>query len=192
MANGTTNRLVVDFEAALKGDERRDVVLLDGDQVIIPRQAESAYVVGEVASPFATFRVKAGDKVSDILKMAGGFTRNADQSQVRLLKADGRILDSWVESRDVEPGDAVLVPQRFRLNTTWQDNLNALTPAGPHLERRPALGDQAVSFDPVAWSSLARVRRGTVTRLGFTRSRKAWRARVTRVTRPSSERALWP
>ena len=128
LLDGSTNRLVVDFEAALKGDERRDVVLLDGDQVIIPRKAESAYVVGEVASPFATFRVKAGDKVSDILKLAGGFTRNADQSQVRLLKADGRILDSWVESRDIEPGDAVLVPQRFRLNTSWQDNLTALTP----------------------------------------------------------------
>ncbi|MFN7958102.1 MAG: SLBB domain-containing protein [Holophagaceae bacterium] len=128
LASGAINRLVVDFEAALKGDERRDVVLLDGDQIIIPRQAESAYVVGEVASPFATFRVKGGDKVSDVLKMAGGFTRNADQSQVRLLKADGRILDSWVESREVEPGDAILVPQRFRVNTTWQDNLQALTP----------------------------------------------------------------
>jgi len=128
LASGTINRLVVDFEAALKGDERRDVVLLDGDQIIIPRQAESAYVVGEVASPFATFRVKGRDKVSDVLKMAGGYTRNADQSQVRLLKADGRILDTWVESREVEPGDAILVPQRFRVNTTWQDNLQALTP----------------------------------------------------------------
>lgn len=128
LLEGSTNRLVVDFEAALKGDERRDVVLQDGDQVIIPRRTESAYVVGEVASPFATFRVKAGDKVGDLLKLAGGYTRNADQAQVRLLKADGRILDSWVDSREVEPGDAILVPQRFRVNTTWQDNLQALTP----------------------------------------------------------------
>ncbi len=128
LTSGSINRLVVDFEAALQGDERRDVVLLDGDQIILPRKAESAYVVGEVASPYATFRVKPGDKVSDVLKLAGGFTRNADQSQVRLLKADGRILDAWVESQVVEPGDAVLVPQRFRVNTTWQDNVQALTP----------------------------------------------------------------
>jgi protein involved in polysaccharide export with SLBB domain len=125
---GTTNRMVVDVEAALNGDARRDVVLLDGDQIIIPRQAESVYVVGEVASPFATFRVQPGDKVGDVLKLAGGYTRNADQAQVRLLKADGRIVDSWVESKPIEPGDAILVPQRFRVNTTWQDNLQALTP----------------------------------------------------------------
>ncbi len=128
LATGATNRLVVDFEAALKGDARRDVELLDGDQIVLPRKAESAYVVGEVASPFSTFRVQKGDTVREVIKLAGGFTRNADQNQVRLLKADGRILDSWVESKDVEPGDAVLVPQRFRVNTTWQDNLTALTP----------------------------------------------------------------
>lgn len=128
LAEGKSSRLVVDFDAALKGDPKRDVELLDGDQIIIPRQAESAYVVGEVASPFSTFRVGRGDKVKDLVKLAGGFTRNADRGQVRLLKADGRILDSGVMRQTIEPGDAVLVPQRFRLNTSWQDNLQALTP----------------------------------------------------------------
>ena len=128
LAEGKSNRLVVDFEAALRGDPRRDVELLDGDQIIIPRKADSAYVVGEVASPFATFRVQEGDSVKDLVKLAGGFTRNADRGQVRLLKADGRIIDTLVLRQTVEPGDAVLVPQRFRLNTSWQDNLQALTP----------------------------------------------------------------
>ena len=31
-------------------------------------------------------------------------------------------------SRTVQPGDTVLVPQRILRDTTWQDNLNALTP----------------------------------------------------------------
>jgi len=97
-------------------------------QIVIPRKAESAYVVGEVASPFANFRVQPGDEVRDLLRLAGGFTRNADQGNVRLLKADGRILDTRVLGRDVEPGDAVLVPQRIRVESTWQDNLQALTP----------------------------------------------------------------
>ena len=128
LLDGTANRLIVDFEAALRGDPRRDVELLDGDQIIIPRQAQSAYVVGEVASPFATFRAQPGDKVRDLIRMAGGFTRNADRGEVRLLKADGRITDTWTMGREVEPGDAVLVPQRFRTNTTWQETLLALTP----------------------------------------------------------------
>ena len=128
LAEGKSNRLVVDFQAAMQGDPRRDVELLDGDQIIIPRKAGSAYVVGEVASPFATFRVREGDSVKDLVKLAGGFTRNADRGQVRLLKADGRIIDTRVLRQTVEPGDAVLVPQRFRLSSSWLDNLQALTP----------------------------------------------------------------
>ena len=122
------SRMVVNFEQALKGDAQADVELLDGDELIIPRATGAAYVVGETASPFATYRVEKGMKVSDLLKLAGGTTRNADSSNIRLLKADGRILDSWVEGKLVEPGDTVLVPQRFRRDTNWQENLQALTP----------------------------------------------------------------
>jgi len=106
----------------------QDVVLLDGDQVFIPRRTDSVYVVGEVASSFSTFHVQPGDRARDLLKLAGGYTRNADQSQVRLLKADGRIVDSRVERAGIEPGDALLVPQRIRKDVPWQDTLMAMTP----------------------------------------------------------------
>lgn len=125
---GSLNRMVVDFGGALKGDALADVELQDGDEIIIPRATEAAYVVGETASPFATYKVRKGMKVGDLLKLAGGTTRNADTSNIRLLKADGRILDSWIEGKVVEPGDTVLVPQRFRRDTSWQENLQALTP----------------------------------------------------------------
>jgi protein involved in polysaccharide export with SLBB domain len=125
---GSLNRMVVDFAGALKGDALSDVELQDGDEIIIPRATEAAYVVGETASPFATYKVRKGMKVSDLLKLAGGTTRNADTSNIRLLKADGRILDSWIDGKPVEPGDTVLVPQRFRRDTSWQENLQALTP----------------------------------------------------------------
>jgi len=128
LLTGALNRMVVDFTAALGGDDRQDVALQDGDQIIIPRQTDSVYVVGEVASPFASFHVKPGDRVADVLKLAGGYTRNADQAQVRLLKAGGRIIDTRVARADIEPGDALLVPQRFRKDVTWQDSLLALTP----------------------------------------------------------------
>jgi protein involved in polysaccharide export with SLBB domain len=125
---GDLNRLVVDFAAVLKGDARRDVVLQDGDQVFIPRRTDTVYVVGEVASSFSAYHVRAGDRARDLLAWAGGFTRNADVAQVRLLKADGRIVDSRVRGRPVEPGDALLVPQRIRKDVPWQDTLLAMTP----------------------------------------------------------------
>jgi len=63
-----------------------------------------------------------------VLKLAGGYTRNADKAQVRLLKADGRVIDSRVRSKGMEPGDALLVPQRIRKDVPWQDTLLAMTP----------------------------------------------------------------
>jgi protein involved in polysaccharide export with SLBB domain len=137
---GTLNRMVVDFAAALKGDKAADVELRDGDEIILPQASEVAYVVGETASPFATYKVRAGMKVADLLKLAGGTTRNADTGNIRLLKADGRIQDSWVEGRAVDPGDTVLVPQRFRRDTNWQENLQALTPLALILNALAASG----------------------------------------------------
>ena len=80
-----------------------------------------------------------GMSVGDLLELAGGTTRNADTRNIRLLKADGHIFDSWVKGRKVEPGDAVLVPQVIHRATNWQDNLNALTPLAILLNaiRRP-------------------------------------------------------
>lgn len=128
LADSKLNRMVVDFDGALKGDKDQDVEMLDGDDVIIPRQTDAAYVVGETASPFATYKIAPGTKVGDLLKMAGGLTRNADSWNIRLVKADGRIIDSWVNGKKVEPGDTVIVPQRIRRDTAWQDDLAALTP----------------------------------------------------------------
>jgi protein involved in polysaccharide export with SLBB domain len=122
------NRVVVDFPAALAGNAEADLELLDRDEIIIPRRTDTVMVIGETATPFAFYRVKPGMSVGSLLKLAGGTTRNADTWNIRLLKADGRIQDTWVNHRAVEPGDAVLVPQVVRRATNWQDNLNALMP----------------------------------------------------------------
>ena len=128
LKSGNLNRLVVNLPALLAGELTAEVELQDGDEIIIPRKTNVAYVVGETASPFASYKVYKGMKVRDLLNLAGGPTRNADTSNVRLLKADGRILDSWLSGKLVEPGDALVVPQRIRRDSSWQENLAALTP----------------------------------------------------------------
>jgi protein involved in polysaccharide export with SLBB domain len=125
---GDINRLVVNFEGILAGDPAAEVELQDGDEIIIPRRTDVVYVVGETASPFAAFKAAPGMKVGDVVNLAGGYTRNADTRQVRLLKADGRIVDRWVSSKPVEAGDALLVPQRIRRDVSWSEQLAALTP----------------------------------------------------------------
>lgn len=122
------NRVVVDFEGALAKASEHDIELVNHDEIIIPRTTDTAMIIGETATPFAFFKLEPGMKVRHLLKKAGGTTRNADRWNIRLLKADGRIFDSWVGGREVEPGDAVLVPQVVRRDTNWQENLTALTP----------------------------------------------------------------
>lgn len=125
---GFGHRLVVDFEQALKKNPAHDLEIEDADSVIIPQITDMAMVLGEVATPFALYMVTPGMKVSDLLKRAGGTTRNADSSNIRLVRANGMIVDSWVSSAKVEPGDALLVPQKFSRTSSWQENLSALTP----------------------------------------------------------------
>ena len=97
-------------------------------------------MVGETSSPFGTYKLQPGMKVADLLNLAGGTTRNADAWHIRLVKADGRILDSWVSGRKVEPGDTLIVPQRIRRETNWQEDLTALTSVGLILNALAASG----------------------------------------------------
>jgi protein involved in polysaccharide export with SLBB domain len=128
LSSGAFNRLVVDFEGAVLGNLDADIELQHGDEILIPRRTDAAYVIGEAASPFASYRIDSETTVRSLLAKAGGTTRNADESNIRLVKANGQILDVWVLTRKVEPGDAILIPQKFRRDTTWQENLQAMTP----------------------------------------------------------------
>lgn len=128
LMSGETRRVVVDLEAILAGDGRQDAALQDGDVVHVPRRMDSVVVAGEVATAFSTFHLRPGDRVRDVLKLAGGYTRNADKGQVRLLRASGRLEEGRVGRACLRPGDAVLVPQKLRKDVPWQDSLMALTP----------------------------------------------------------------
>ena len=128
LGNGSLDRLIVNFPAILAGDAKADVDLQDGDQIVIPRRTETAFVIGESSSPFMSYHVGPGTKVREMIKIAGGLTRNADTSNIRLLKVDGRMIDHSVMGQDVEPGDAVLIPQRIKRDVSWQESLTALTP----------------------------------------------------------------
>jgi protein involved in polysaccharide export with SLBB domain len=128
LRSGEISRLVVDLTGILAGNPAAEVELQDGDEIIIPRRTDVVYVVGETASPFAAFKVSEGMRVKDVVSLAGGYTRNADTWNVRLLKADGRIVDRWVSRASVEPGDALLVPQRIKRDVNWAEEMAALTP----------------------------------------------------------------
>lgn len=132
-----SKRLVLNFPKALKGDVQDDVVLMDGDEIFIPEFTSSAYVIGEVASPYAVYQLGNGKddrmRIIDAIERAGGYTRNADSSGVRLIRANGEIIDGsspfgwWTHWTYMAPGDTVIVPPRYSINSSFQQDLLALT-----------------------------------------------------------------
>ncbi|MGB9561208.1 MAG: hypothetical protein ACPL6C_00185, partial [bacterium] len=53
------------------------------------------------------------------IERAGGFTKNADKGEVRVVKANGKVLKVGLSYNDIEPGDAIVVPQKIKKETEW-------------------------------------------------------------------------
>lgn len=114
------------------GDKSRLPEIQKGATIFVPKQVEeirrgslTVYVMGEVARPGA-FEGKPGASFIDILANSGGPTRFADTRQIRILRADGKIvmfdLVRFTEAGGSEalppmlPGDAIFVPEKTDTN----------------------------------------------------------------------------
>ncbi|WKY56767.1 SLBB domain-containing protein [Vibrio sp. SNU_ST1] len=114
------------------GDKSLLPILRPGATIFVPKQEEEiksganmVYVMGEVASPGA-FEGKKGATFMDILANAGGPTRFAESRQIRILKADGRVvkfdLAAYTEGLpnstppSIKAGDAIFVPEKTDMN----------------------------------------------------------------------------
>ncbi len=86
--------------------EVADIVLENDDTIFIPRRTPSVLVSGEVRLPRA-FLWEQGNSVNDYISRAGGFSNNANRSNVLLVKQDGRVIDAG--DAPVESGDELLV-----------------------------------------------------------------------------------
>jgi polysaccharide biosynthesis/export protein len=127
-----TGRLVINLPALLSGlDPSGDVILRDGDELIIPRTRQEIGVVGEVQ--LATSHLyNLEDTVSDYINRSGGFTRNADEDNIYVIKSNGAVIPysqnqslfSFAQDRNsqLEAGDSIVIPYFARLNNpliTW-------------------------------------------------------------------------
>lgn len=114
------------------GDESLLPVLRPGSTIFVPKQEEEiksganmVYVMGEVAAPGA-FEGKRDATFMDILANAGGPTRFAESRQIRVIKADGRVikfdLAAYTEGLpnsnppNIKAGDAIFVPEKTDMN----------------------------------------------------------------------------
>nr|MDQ3082161.1 SLBB domain-containing protein [Gemmatimonadota bacterium] len=71
------------YDYLINGDASHDVRLLTGDVILVPVHSPRVRIVGEVTRP-ATYEVKEGETLSDVIRFAGGFTPNASRRRVQI------------------------------------------------------------------------------------------------------------
>ncbi|WP_394251011.1 SLBB domain-containing protein [Vibrio profundi] len=114
------------------GDESLLPPLQPGSTIFVPKQEEeiksganTVYIMGEVAEPGA-YEGKKGATFMDILANAGGPTRFAESRQIRVIKANGKVIKfdltayteglTGVNPPSIKPGDAIFVPEKTDMN----------------------------------------------------------------------------
>jgi polysaccharide export outer membrane protein len=110
-------RLVIDLQHLMKAPQSidMDVILRDGDQLMVPRFQQEVTVIGEVQS--ATSHLYRRDlSRDDYIAMSGGKTRRADGGRIYVVRANGSVVinggNRWYHSGSVriQPGDTIVVP----------------------------------------------------------------------------------
>ncbi|MBR5347363.1 MAG: polysaccharide biosynthesis/export family protein [Deltaproteobacteria bacterium] len=86
-----------------------DLLLEDGDLVVIPQKSDVVQVSGEVMIPKAvTFDASMTEE--DYLKSAGGFTDRADKSNILIARMNGEV--GPIDELGIHAGDRILVMPR--------------------------------------------------------------------------------
>jgi protein involved in polysaccharide export with SLBB domain len=92
-----------------------DVVLRDGDQLLVPKFEQSVTVIGEVQTT-TSHLYRPGLNRSDYIAMSGGATARADNGRIYVVRADGSVVPSggsrWFHTSNpqMQPGDTIVVP----------------------------------------------------------------------------------
>lgn len=108
-----------------------DMVLDDGDRLMVPTKPSVVSVMGMVYNE-NSFIFHPGKSVGDYIDQAGGPTRDADESRMYVLRADGSVVSAQNSNSIFNafsggmlmPGDAVIVPEmldKFALTKELRD-----------------------------------------------------------------------
>lgn len=90
--------------------EAPDTLLEDGDVLQVPEQSNLVMVSGEVLLPNALVH-EPGAGVQAYIDQAGGYTQNADQARLLVLRQDGSVADP---AAPLQPGDEVMVMPQIK------------------------------------------------------------------------------
>ena len=115
-------RLVVDIDRIMAGDPNADVLLQDGDELLIPKLVESVTVAGEVYEP-GSFRYQPEISLEDYLTLAAGVTERARKKSIYVIEPNGAVVQVKRSKRQLfrfnqsvaglAPGSVIVVPTDY-------------------------------------------------------------------------------
>lgn len=86
-----------------------DIVLRDGDQIIVPEYNATVTISGEVLYP-NTVTYLEGMKKKDYIAEAGGYTKESIKSRAYIIYANGEV--AKLSKGKIEPGCEIVVPKK--------------------------------------------------------------------------------
>jgi len=112
-----------------------DFEVLAGDQLEVPSNPKVISVFGQVYNP-NSFLYIAGETVETYLGKSGGFTKDAEESDMYVVKADGTVVSrqtsngflffgGFMES-ELDSGDTLVVPQKLE-RVAWMRDIKDIT-----------------------------------------------------------------
>lgn len=107
-----------------------DIILLDGDSIIVPKRPSTINVLGEVLNPSA-FRYSKNINARKAIINAGGYKEFAAKNKVYVIKTNGTIerVKRNIFTGDVklEAGDTIIVPRKIITENPIYDSLLPVT-----------------------------------------------------------------
>ena len=110
-----TGRLVVPL-SDIMAYRSQDVVLKDGDRLLIPKISQEVTIIGEVRRP-TSYLFDVNFSKADYIEQSGGYKERADRRDVYIVKAGGEViipkrgLFKFRSSKSsLSPGDTIVVP----------------------------------------------------------------------------------
>lgn len=111
-------RLVIDLHRVISGPvgASGDVLLRDGDRLLVPKKTQEVTVLGEVQNP-TSHVYRAGLSRDEYIDKSGGATQRADRKRIYIVRANGDVVAGgrrgWFrrsQTAVIRPGDTIVVP----------------------------------------------------------------------------------
>ncbi len=111
-----TRPVGINLDKALShpGNDEWDLVLKEGDRIIVPQYSNTVTLNGEVMYP-TTVAYKKGAKLSYYVNKAGGYGMNAKTNHIFAINMNGTV--TQVKSaNDIQPGCDIVIPSKRKKN----------------------------------------------------------------------------